>query len=86
VIWAEVSCEVSDEDSEMVAEVFRMAGAGGVAFTGPSLITDSMAVAEGSEAALYPEGACFGGPTRVIAYFPVDDLLERRIGTHKEVP
>ena len=83
MIWAEVSCEVSDEDSEMVAEVFRMAGAGGVAFTGPSLITDSMAVAEGSEAALYPEGACFGGPTRVIAYFPVDDLLERRIGTIK---
>lgn len=84
MIWAEVSCEVSDEDSDMVAEIFRMAGAGGVAFTGPSLIRGRMADADDSEAVIYPEVMLLDGPTNVVAYFPVDDLLERRVRVIKE--
>jgi len=61
VFWAEVSCEVSDEDSEIVADLFRLAGAGGVAFTGPSLIRERMSSADSGEALTFPEGMCLDG-------------------------
>lgn len=83
MFWAEVSCEVSDDDSEIVADLFRLAGAGGVAFTGPSLIRERISSADGSEALIYPE-PILDGPMRVTAYFPVDDLLENRVRVIKE--
>ncbi|MDD4792919.1 MAG: 50S ribosomal protein L11 methyltransferase [Firmicutes bacterium] len=84
MFWAEVSCEVSDEDSEMVADLLRLAGAGGVAFIGPSLIRDRISSADSGEALVFPESMCLDGPLRVTAYFPVDDLLENRVRLIKE--
>ena len=78
MIWAEVWAEVSDDRSELVAEVLRDAGAGGVAFTGPLLMRRS-AEAGGTDGKLFPEDTPPGDLIRVTAYYPVDDLLESRL-------
>lgn len=78
MIWAEVWAEVADDRSELVAEVFRDAGAGGVAFTGPLLMRRS-AEAVNIDGKLFPEDIPPGELIRVTAYYPADDLLENRL-------
>ncbi len=78
MIWAEVWAEVPDDRSELVAEVFRDAGAGGIAFTGPLLMRRS-AEADNVEGKLFPENIPRGELIRVTAYYPVDDTLENRL-------
>ncbi|MCR4426202.1 MAG: 50S ribosomal protein L11 methyltransferase [Firmicutes bacterium] len=76
-IWAEVSVLVADEDAEQVAEVFREAGAGGVAFTGPSVLAEG--AASNPLASFDLSGVETAGPTRVFAYFPVNDTLGEKV-------
>lgn len=78
VIWAEVWAEVPDDRSELVADVLRDAGAGGIAFTGPLLIRRS-AEAGNAGGKLFPEDIPRGDLIRVTAYDPVDDALENRL-------
>ena len=78
MIWAEVWAEVPDDRSELVAEIFRDAGAGGIAFTGPLLMRRS-AEADNVDGKLFPEDIPRGELIRVTAYYPVDDTLENRL-------
>lgn len=78
MIWAEVWAEVPDDRSELVADVLRDAGAGGIAFTGPLLIRRS-AEAGNAGGKLFPEDIPRGDLIRVTAYYPVDDALENRL-------
>ena len=78
MIWAEVWAEVPDDRSELVAEIFRDAGAGGIAFTGPLLMRRSAEVAN-VDGKLFPEDIPRGELIRVTAYYPVDDTLENRL-------
>jgi len=78
VNWAEVWVEVPDDRSELAAEVFRDAGAGGVAFTGP-LLMRRLAEAGGVDGKLFPEDIPPSELIKVTAYYPADDLLESRL-------
>jgi len=78
VIWAEVWAEVPDDRSELVAEIFRDAGAGGIAFTGPLLMRRS-AEAANIDGKLFPEDIPGSELIRVTAYYPADDMLENRL-------
>ncbi len=78
MIWAEVRVEAPDDRSESIAEILRDAGAGGVAFTGPLLMRRS-AEAGDLSGKLFPESIPSTELIRVIAYYPVDDLLEGRL-------
>jgi ribosomal protein L11 methyltransferase len=78
VIWAEVWAEVIVDRSELVAEIFRDAGAGGIAFTGPLLMRRS-AEAANLDGKLFPEDIPRSELIRVTAYYPVDDTLENRL-------
>lgn len=78
VNWAEVWVEVPDDRSELAAEVFRDAGAGGVAFTGP-LLMRRLAESANVDGKLFPENIAPGELIRVTAYYPADDLLESRL-------
>lgn len=78
MIWAEVWVEAPDERSELIAQVLRDAGAGGVAFTGPLLMRRS-AEAGAAGGKLFPEDTPLTELIRVTAYYPADDLLEGRL-------
>lgn len=78
LIWAEVWAEVADEASELIAEIFRDAGAGGIAFTGPLLMRRSAEIAD-MDGKLFPEDIDGSELIRVTAYYPADDALENRL-------
>lgn len=79
MIWAEVAVEIHDSLAEAVADIYREYGAGGVAFIGPLLLRE--AAERGDVGGLmFPDELPDEGPTRVQAYLPVDDTLDRRLG------
>ncbi|MBI2844297.1 MAG: 50S ribosomal protein L11 methyltransferase [Armatimonadetes bacterium] len=74
--WAEIVAAVSDESTDLVANIMIEEGCGGVAVTGPSV--RASATAELIPQAPTPEW------TRVACYLPVDDRLEGRLERIRE--